>query len=315
MKSLWAVACLVLLAGAFSVFGSGCTGTRSSISEFNRMDVGEGPGATLVQLTELQKKGAGTQSPARPETKSKPAPAKPAPRSVVTPDTTVPATSPGKTGTLAPKPVPNPPPKTAGTSTKVAAASPPPPEPQPPPRQIVPPVVRTPAPATSGKEYSGGPQYRIGPEDILRISVWENKELTLDVVVRPDGMISVPLIQDVRAEGQTASQLSEVIQYKLEDYIKDPNVSVIVLEVNASKFYVVGYVSKPGTYPLRGDVTVLQALSLAGGFTQFASPRKIKLVRNLGQKQEVRVINYYDMIDRGGEGNYLLRPGDTIVVP
>ena len=296
MKSPWAVACLVLFAGAFSVFGSGCAGTRSSISEFNRMDVGEGPGETLVQLTELQKKEAGTQSPARPETKSKPAPAKPAQRSVVTP-------------------APKPPPKTAGTSTKVAAASPPPPEPQPPPRQIVPPVVRTPAPATSGKDYSGGPQYRIGPEDILRISVWENKELTLDVVVRPDGMISVPLIQDVRAEGQTASQLSEVIQYKLEDYIKDPNVSVIVLEVNASKFYVVGYVSKPGTYPLRGDVTVLQALSLAGGFTQFASPRKIKLVRNLGQKQEVRVINYYDMIDRGGEGNYLLRPGDTIVVP
>jgi polysaccharide export outer membrane protein len=77
----------------------------------------------------------------------------------------------------------------------------------------------------------------------------------------------------------------------------------------------VGYVNKPGTYPLRGDVTILQALSLAGGFTQFASPRKIRLVRNHGKRQEVRVVNYYNLIDKDGKGNYFLQPGDTIVVP
>ena len=162
---------------------------------------------------------------------------------------------------------------------------------------------------------SADANYRLGPEDVIFISVWGNQELTMEVVVRPDGKISIPLVQDVQAEGLTSGELANVIQQKLAAYIKDPSVSVIVKQVNASKFYVVGYVNKPGPYPLRGDVTILQALSLAGGFTQFASPRKIRLVRNYGTRQEVRVLNYYNMIDKGGEGNYLLKPGDTIVVP
>jgi polysaccharide biosynthesis/export protein len=165
------------------------------------------------------------------------------------------------------------------------------------------------------EDYFGGPRYRIGPEDKLKISVWGNPELSLDVVVRPDGMISVPLIQDVKANGLTAGEVAAVIQRNLLAYVKDPSVSVIVLEVNASKFFVIGYVKAPGVFPLRGDVSVLQAISLAGGFTDFASPRKIRLVRNAGHKQEVRVINYYHIIDRGGEGNYILKPGDTLVVP
>jgi polysaccharide export outer membrane protein len=183
------------------------------------------------------------------------------------------------------------------------------------------PALSSPVPATPQKEiaepadYSGGPRYRIGPEDVLRISVWENPELSLDVVVRPDGKISVPLIQDVKAAGLTAAEVAAVIQRNLLAYIQDPTVSVIVMQVNASKFFVIGYVKSPGVFPLRGDVSVLQAISLAGGFTDFASPRKIRLVRNAGHRQEVRVINYYDIIDRGGEGNYLLKPGDTIVVP
>jgi len=168
---------------------------------------------------------------------------------------------------------------------------------------------------SGGAASSADANYRLGPEDIIFISVWENKELTMEVVVRPDGKISIPLVQDVQAEGLTSGELADVIQQKLVAYIKDPSVSVIVKQVNASKFYVVGYVARPGPYPLRGDVTILQALSLAGGFTQFASPRKIRLVRNYGTRQEVRVLNYYNMIDKGGEGNYLLKPGDTIVVP
>ncbi len=158
-------------------------------------------------------------------------------------------------------------------------------------------------------------EYRIGPEDLLRVSVWENKELTLDLVVRPDGKISMPLIQDVAAEGQTTMELATTIHDKLLAFIKDPVVSVIVLQVNAPKYFVIGSVTRPGTYPLRSETSILQALSLAGGFTQFASPRRIKLIRNTGGKQEVRKIKYYDVIDAGGEGNYLLKSGDTIVVP
>lgn len=162
---------------------------------------------------------------------------------------------------------------------------------------------------------AAGANYKIGPEDVLYISVWENKELTLEVVVRPDGMISVPLVQDVQAEGLTAAELADVIHQKLLVYLKEPQVSVIVKQVNAPKVFVLGSVVRPGPYPLRSEMSVLQALSLAGGFTQFASPRSIKLVRGLGSKQEVRKINYYRLIDNEGEGNYLLKSGDTIVVP
>jgi polysaccharide export outer membrane protein len=160
-----------------------------------------------------------------------------------------------------------------------------------------------------------GPQYKLGPEDQIRVSVWENTQLTLDLVVRPDGKISMPLIQDVSAEGQTAAELATQIQQKLAAFIKEPQVSVIVLQINAPKFFVIGNVVRPGTYPLRGETSVLQALSLAGGFTQFASPRSIKLIRNTAGKQEVRKVNYNNLIDVGGEGNYLLKSGDTVVVP
>jgi len=160
-----------------------------------------------------------------------------------------------------------------------------------------------------------GPEYRMGPEDVLRISVWENKELTLDLVVRPDGKISMPLIQDVIAEGQTAMELGNTIHQRLLTFIKEPQVSVIVLQVNAPKYFVIGNVAKPGTYSLRSETSVLQALALAGGFTQFASPRSIKMIRNTAGKQDVRKVNYNNMIDEGGEGNYLLKSGDTIVVP
>lgn len=161
----------------------------------------------------------------------------------------------------------------------------------------------------------GGPLYKLGAEDVIRVSVWENKDLTLDLVVRPDGNISMPLIQDVKAEGQTVVDLGNVIRQKLLAFLKDPVVSVIVLQVNAPKYYVIGNVAKPGTYSLRSDTSILQALALAGGFTQFASLRSIKLIRNADGKQEVRKVNYNKMIDEGGEGNYLLKSGDTIVVP
>jgi polysaccharide export outer membrane protein len=172
--------------------------------------------------------------------------------------------------------------------------------------------IRRPALPSTGSQPD--PSYRLGPEDQLRISVWDNKELTLDLVVRPDGKISMPLLQDVPAEGLTAAQLAADIQEGLSAFIVSPEVTVIVLQVNSPKYYIIGYVSRPGTFPLRGDTSVLQALALAGGLTQFASPRSIKLIRATRGRQDVRKINYYDVIE-SGEGNYLLKSGDTIVVP
>jgi len=172
--------------------------------------------------------------------------------------------------------------------------------------------IRRPVQTPSGSQSD--PSYRLGAEDQLRISVWDNKELTLDLVVRPDGKISMPLLQDVPAEGLTAAQLATNIEEGLSAYIVNPVVTVIVLQVNAPKYYIIGYVKNAGTFPLRGDTSVLQALALAGGMTQFASPRSIKLIRANKGRQEVRKINYYDLIE-SGEGNYLLKSGDTIVVP
>ena len=171
-------------------------------------------------------------------------------------------------------------------------------------------------PTGAGSAIASSPSmYHIGPEDLLRISVWNNKDLTLDIAVRPDGKISLPLIQDVQAEGLTPPELADIIHQKLLQYIKDPHVSVIVLEVNASKFYILGEVNKPGTYFLRGNTSVLHALSMAGGFTTFASPKNIRLVRNRDGKQDVRVINYFEVIENGSRQNYLILPGDTLVIP
>lgn len=168
---------------------------------------------------------------------------------------------------------------------------------------------------TSTVASAAGAGYRIGAEDVLQVSVWDNKELTLSVVVRPDGYISLPLIQDVQAEGLTAPELAALIRSKLLQFIKEPQVSVIVTQVNSPKVYVIGNVARPGVYPLRGELSVLQVLSMAGGFTEFASPRGIRIVRGSSAGQEIRKINYNRMIEDGGQGNYLLAPGDTIVVP
>ncbi len=158
--------------------------------------------------------------------------------------------------------------------------------------------------------------YRIGSEDVLRVSVWQNPELTMDnVTVRPDGNISLPLIKEIHATNLTPMELSDVITRNLKEYLKDPHVTVTVTQINSKKIYLVGNVLRPGAYPLRHDMTVLQALSLAGGFTTFASPREMKLITGFGTKQEIRKINYYKMIEDIELGYYMLKPGDTIVIP
>ncbi len=137
----------------------------------------------------------------------------------------------------------------------------------------------------------------------------------MDVTVRPDGNISLPLIHEIHAADLTPIELSDVIAQNLKKYMKDPHVSVIVLQTNSPKIYLVGNVLRPGAYPLRYDMTVLQALSLAGGFTTFASPREMKIISRVEAKQEIRKINYYKMIEDIEFGSYMLKSGDTIVIP
>ena len=165
------------------------------------------------------------------------------------------------------------------------------------------------------ERLSATKSYRIGPEDVLHVFVWNNPELTIDVTVRPDGKISLPLIKDIQAADFTPKELSDVIFRSLKEYIYIPHVTVTVTQANSRKIFLIGNVIRPGSYMLRHDMTVLQALSLAGGFTQFASPRNMKLIRDVGGKQESRSINYYKMIKDSEVDDYMLKPGDTIVIP
>jgi polysaccharide export outer membrane protein len=212
-----------------------------------------------------------------------------------------------------PLPSPEPPPEITSTPPATAMA------PLPPPAKIKE-VARTlpsavlPMPAKE-EQLSAINFYRIGCEDVISVSVWENPELTMDVTVRPDGNISLPLIHEVHAADLTPIEVSDVIAQKLKKFMNDPHVAVIVTQSNSQKIYLVGNVLRPGAFPLRHDMTVLQALSLAGGFTTFASPREMKLISGIGAKQEIRNINYYKMIDDIELGHYMLKPGDTIVIP
>ena len=160
--------------------------------------------------------------------------------------------------------------------------------------------------------------YIIGPEDVLDITVWRNADLSKVVAVRPDGRISLPLIGDVDAVGRTAAQLAVAISEKLKEFKENPQVSIVVKEVNSYAIYVLGEVSKPGKYPLKSKTTLLQAITLASGFTPAAARNKIVIFRFGGQDgKDVKVRASYDDIIMGDESsqNIQLTPGDTIVVP
>ena len=160
--------------------------------------------------------------------------------------------------------------------------------------------------------------YTIGPEDVLEITVWRNTDLSKVVAVRPDGRISLPLIGDVVAAGRTAAQLSDAIAEKLKEFKENPQVSIVVKEVNSYAIYVLGEVSKPGKYPLRTKTTLLQAITLANGFTSAAARNKIVVFRfgELGGKDVKIKASYDDIIMRDeSPQNIQLKPGDTIVVP
>jgi polysaccharide export outer membrane protein len=154
--------------------------------------------------------------------------------------------------------------------------------------------------------------YLIGREDVLDVSVWRDADLSRVVPVRPDGLISLPLVGEVEAEGKTPDQVAEIVRARLAPFVQDPRVVVIVREINAPRFFVIGEVAKPGGFPLRNRTSVLQALSLAGGPNEFASKGGIVVVRRGGKRIHV---NYGELVDHPAKRDFALQPGDTIVVP
>jgi polysaccharide biosynthesis/export protein len=158
--------------------------------------------------------------------------------------------------------------------------------------------------------------YRIGPADVLDIAVWNNTALSRTVPVRPDGKISLPLLNDVQAAGLTPMQLRDALAEKLVAYVPTPEVSVIVREVQSFRVSVIGEVRKPDRYDLRGRATVLDALAMAGGFAEFAARTRIVILRHNGTTVKRIPFNYNAIISANGErANFFLEPGDIILVP
>ena len=170
-----------------------------------------------------------------------------------------------------------------------------------------------PPPAAGVVEASPG-EYVIGPEDVLDVSVWRNTELSRTVPVRPDGMISLPLLNDVPASGYTAMQLRAILADRYSAYLPAPEISVIVREVHSRKVSVLGDVNDPGRYEFQTMPTVLEAIATAGGLTQFADRGGIVVFRRIGDETRRYVFRYDEVVDRP-EANFVLQPGDIIVVP
>ena len=161
----------------------------------------------------------------------------------------------------------------------------------------------------------GSPDYVIGADDTLHISVWKEPDLTVALPVRPDGKISLPLLNDISAAGLTPMQLKDSITEKLKKYIADPRVTVVVTAMNSRRIFVTGEVVHTGAMPLLPNMTMLQALS-AAGFTQFANLKNIYLLRMDNGRQVKLPFNYKDVVKGNHpEQNIALKPGDTVVVP
>ena len=168
-------------------------------------------------------------------------------------------------------------------------------------------------PATVATE---DPDYIIGPEDVLSINVWKEPEISSQVPVRPDGKISIPLLNDVQAAGLKPMELAAAITQGLKKYLEEPRVTVVVTQINSRRYFVLGEVPRPGAFPLLPSMTVLQALSSAGGLSQYANASKVYILRKENGRQVKYSFNYKEVVKgHNPEQNILLKPGDTIVVP
>src|SRR5881409_641347 len=174
-------------------------------------------------------------------------------------------------------------------------------------------------PEASRTTSAAGPTYVIGADDTLHIDVWKEPDLTATLPVRPDGMISLPLLNDVQAAGLTPMQLAASITEKLAEYIPTPEVSVIVREVHSFKVSVIGEVKRPGRHELKSRATVLDALAMAEGLGEFASRGRIVILRPDGNALKRIPFNYNKVVSANGANgeleNFLLQPGDIVVVP
>ena len=158
--------------------------------------------------------------------------------------------------------------------------------------------------------------YQLGAGDLVQVVIWKNEDVSGEFRVRPDGKFSMPLIGDILAEGNTANSISMQIAQKLKLFIESPYVSTIVVEAASNRIYVLGEVVNPGAYAVDGSLTVLQALALAGGFTEFASKEKMVLVRGIGEVQRNTKLSYSKILRTPGEeSNPIMERGDTLVVP
>jgi len=223
-----------------------------------------------------------------------PAPAKPAPSSKGKPAQTTPATPAQPTPAQA---------TPAATATPAAS-----------------PAATTTAAAVPTVPVPGGitppPGYLIGPEDVLSIVFWRDKDMTTDVAVRPDGKISLSLINEVAAAGLTPDQLRERLTEESKKYMEDANITVVVKQINSRKVYISGQVAKQGTFPLIAPTTVMQLISLAGGLAEFADSKNIVVIRTENGRQVAHKVNYKDvMAGKKLAQNIELRPGDTVLVP
>ena len=158
--------------------------------------------------------------------------------------------------------------------------------------------------------------YAIGPDDILFIKFWKDAEMTQDVVVRPDGKITLPMLNDMQASGLTPEQLRSAIVLAASKFFADPSVSVVVKQINSRKVFVMGEVGKPGPYALTGRITVIQLIAMAGGLNEYAKKDKIAIIRTEGGTQKRFKINYDDIMNgKNLKQNIDIAVGDTLIVP
>ncbi len=158
--------------------------------------------------------------------------------------------------------------------------------------------------------------YRLNPGDILRISVWNEEALQQDVLILPDGTISFPLVGILKAAGRTPGQVQDELKTKLARLIPDPEINLTVRAVEGNDIFIIGKVNRPGRFPMSRPTDVVQALSLAGGFTPYAQVENIQILRRTGNKQQIIRFDYSLVADgKSLESNVLLKSGDTIVVP
>ena len=177
-----------------------------------------------------------------------------------------------------------------------------------------------PAPATPPAGLPTGvatpADFVIGPNDVLTVVFWRDKDMSSDVAVRPDGKISLPLLNDVQAAGLTPEQLRQQITSAAARLVEDPTVTVVVKEINSRKVFITGQVAKPGPYPLTGPTTVLQLIAMAGGVLEYADAKNITVMRTESGKPVSFGFNYKDVVKRKNlKQNIELRPGDTVIVP